>query len=157
MKNNRREKRHYRQHLCASATEVFPLICPVEEAKWLDGFTYQMIYSDSGVAEQGCVFMTSNPDEPDTIWTITRHDIKEKVVVFLRVTPQWLVTEIEVHLTDMADGQCSADITYTYTALGPLGDAALDARHSQKNFEQMAKHWESSLNRYLSGKQTARC
>lgn len=150
MKNQRRVKRHYRQQLVAPVTEVFPLLCPVKEAQWLDGFEYQMVYSESGVAEPGCVFTTGHPGEPDTVWTIVRHDPDEGVVGFLRVTPGWLVTELQVRLADIPGNRCTADITYTYTVLGPQGDAALDGRHSEEGFVQMARHWERSLNHYLT-------
>ena len=37
---------------------VFPLLCPVQEALGLPGWSAQILHSDSGVAELGCVFRT---------------------------------------------------------------------------------------------------
>ena len=35
----------YRQTIDATPEKVFPLLCPVREAEWLDGWQYAMIYS----------------------------------------------------------------------------------------------------------------
>jgi hypothetical protein len=45
-----------RQTINAPPDAVFPLICPVREAEWLDGWRYTMLFSVSGVVEQGAVF-----------------------------------------------------------------------------------------------------
>ena len=65
----------------ASAEEAFALACPVEELKWIDGWEFQMIYSDSGRNENNCIFreqMSSlfvlNSPELSTHWYTTRYD-----------------------------------------------------------------------------------
>jgi hypothetical protein len=66
----------------AAPEKVFPLLCPVREGDWLLGWKYRLIYSDSGVAELGCVFTTPNPPgsaAPDrasakTTWIVTLSD-----------------------------------------------------------------------------------
>jgi hypothetical protein len=78
--------RTYTQHIQAPASAIFPLLCPVREAEWLDGWTYEMLHSRSGYAEEGCVFRTAPPGDPETIWMITRHDRDAGVVEFARVT-----------------------------------------------------------------------
>ena len=40
----------------AEPEKVFPLLCPVREKDWLDGWNYKMIYSKSGLIEKNCVF-----------------------------------------------------------------------------------------------------
>ncbi len=42
----------------APPSAVFPLLCPVREGEWLPGWQYRLIWSDSGIAELGCVFTT---------------------------------------------------------------------------------------------------
>jgi hypothetical protein len=80
--------RSYTQRIEARAETVFPLLCPVREGEWLEGWNDQveMVHSDSGVAEEGCVFRTRVPGRPETIWTVTRHDPVERVVEFFRLT-----------------------------------------------------------------------
>ena len=51
----------YTQTNPASPEKVFPLLCPVREADWIPGWRYKLIYSESGVAELGCIFTTEHP------------------------------------------------------------------------------------------------
>jgi len=51
----------YRQIIHARPDVVFPLLCPVREAEWLDGWDYKMIYSESGVVEEGAEPVLSVP------------------------------------------------------------------------------------------------
>ncbi len=143
-----RQTHRYTQHLRAPAHEVFPLICPVREAEWLEGFEYDMVHSDSGVAELGCLFTTSRDGEPDTVWCITTHDRSAGRVEFHRVTPTLVATHIVVQLSDEPEG-CTADITYTHTSLGPAGHAYVRERCGESAFLTMVQLWERSLNRYL--------
>lgn len=65
--------RTYTQRLVAHPTEVFPLLCPVRESDWIEGWDPLCVLSESGLAEPDCVFVT--PAEPhDAVWYITRHE-----------------------------------------------------------------------------------
>jgi len=46
--------------LNAGAKTVFPLLCPVKEDDWIDGWAdvCTIVYTDSGIAEEACVFET---------------------------------------------------------------------------------------------------
>ena len=79
--------RSYRQTIEAPPDAVFPLLCPVREAEWLDGWAFTMLYSASGLVEDGAVFSTSSPGEGDTMWVVTRHDRAARRVEFTRFTP----------------------------------------------------------------------
>ena len=62
--------RTYRQTINAPPEKVFPLLCPVREAEWLDGWCYNMTYSASGLVEKGAVFSTPAEGEADTVWIV---------------------------------------------------------------------------------------
>lgn len=63
----------YRQKLCAPPARVFPLLCPVREIEWADGWLPDLVISSSGIAERDCIFIT--PDEfGKAIWYVTRHE-----------------------------------------------------------------------------------
>lgn len=49
----KRTVRTYRQTINATPEIVFPLLCPVRETKWLDGWDHTMIYSVSGFVDEG--------------------------------------------------------------------------------------------------------
>lgn len=77
-------------------TGVFPLLCPVREAEWLDGWRYTMIYSQSGLVEEGAVFRTPHEGEPDTVWVVTHHDPVHRRVEFTRFTHQSRVCVLKI-------------------------------------------------------------
>ena len=54
----RRVTRTYTQRLTAAPARVFPLLCPVREADWIEGWDPISVWSESGVAEPDCVFTT---------------------------------------------------------------------------------------------------
>ena len=55
--------RSYEQTINADPSTVFDLLCPVKEAEWLDGWDYTLLHSESGLAEEGCVFLPGyHPD-----------------------------------------------------------------------------------------------
>jgi hypothetical protein len=143
--------RTYTQRIEAGAEAVFPLLCPVREGEWLDGWTDQveMIHSDSGVAEEGCVFRTRPPGRPETIWAVTRHDPVERVVEFFRVTTGLVATRLRIGVEPRADGSSSVHIAYTFTPLGPAGRAFVEENHSEQAFRQDMAFWEDSMNHWL--------
>ncbi len=65
-------ERTYTQHLVAPPSRVFPLLCPVREADWLEGWDPPLVLSNSGVAERDCVFLT-DASPGHAIWYVTRH------------------------------------------------------------------------------------
>jgi hypothetical protein len=55
-------------HLSFPPDLVFPLLCPVREYEWLDGWECEMIYSTSGIAEDSCIFKTAHAGR--MIWSV---------------------------------------------------------------------------------------
>ena len=143
----------YRQTIEAPATAVFPLICPVREAEWLEGWACTLLHSKSGFAEEGCVFTSQHEGERDTVWLITKHDEVEKVVEFARLTPGSRIAKLRVAIEDAAAGTSQIDITYDFTGLSEEGNRFIEEFAGEK-FEQAMKFWEDSMNYYLkTGKQ----
>jgi hypothetical protein len=58
-KQGERYRFHYEMVLPALPGEVFPLLCPILEYDWLNGWNCTMIFSESGVAEDNCIFYNS--------------------------------------------------------------------------------------------------
>jgi len=48
--NPNRATHTYRQHLLAAPSKVFPLLCPVRETEWADGWLPEVVISVSGVS-----------------------------------------------------------------------------------------------------------
>ncbi|MBI2836863.1 MAG: SRPBCC family protein [Acidobacteria bacterium] len=143
-------ERSYTQRIDASPEVVFPLLCPVREAEWLDGWAYEMIHSESGVAEEGCVFRTEWHDFPESVWMISRHDPSEKVVEFVRITPGIVATRLRIDLKPAPDNGTAAHIRYTHTPISEAGAAFVEKNYSQPVFEHSMAWWEKSMNHFLA-------
>lgn len=144
-----RVTRSYRQTIDAAPGVVFPLLCPVREAEWLDGWQYRMIFSESGLAEEGAVFSTPHHGEEDTIWIITRHDPARREVDFARVTPGSRASTLTIRVTPEGEAASHVDVTYTYTSLSPAGDAFI-AGYTEEAFLKAVTFWERSMNHFLA-------
>ena len=136
----------YRQKLHAPAVRVFPLLCPVRETKWADGWSPELVISSSGVAERDCVFIT--PDKfGKAIWYITRHEPERWFVEMLRIVPGVTACRLEIQLSESADG-CFADVTYSHTSMGRAGDEFV-ATFTADYYQRFMQAWEKELNHFL--------
>jgi hypothetical protein len=141
-----RVSRSYTQTLVGTPSEVFPLLCPVREADWIQGWDPPLVVTGSGVAERDCVFIT--PAEPnDAIWYIVRHEPAAGFVEMLKITPGVTACRLSIQVRGEGTGT-KADITYTHTSLGPLGDTFV-AGFTDSFYQEFMRGWEAKLNHYL--------
>lgn len=147
--NSKRVSRSYRQTINATPEIVFPLICPVREADWLDDWDYIMIYSKSGVAELGAVFTTSFWENTEQVWIITKHDAVKNEVEFARVVPGLVTSVLNVNILRKDEQSSHVDITYTYTSLTEKGNNFIDNKYTEAFFSENMKEWEDSMNYFL--------
>jgi hypothetical protein len=142
-----RVSRTYVQHLVAPPLAVFPLLCPVREADWLEGWNPLLVLSQSGVAEPDCVFVTA-AEPAGAVWYITRHEPDNGLVEMLKITPDVTACRITIRLRPSAAGT-DAQITYVHTSLGPAGDAFV-AAFTDEYYLQFMRNWETRINHYLA-------
>jgi len=138
----------YCQTINAIPDKIFPLLCPVRETEWLDGWHYNMIYSESGRVEEGAVFSTSQESEEDTIWIVTKHDPQEYAVDFARFTPDSRTCVLTIKVRPKEDQQSYVDIAYAYTGLSPEGNVFID-EFTEDQFLTAVVFWERSMNYFL--------
>ncbi len=129
--------------------EVFPLLCPVREADWLDAWEYKMIHSKSGLIEQDCVFSTPHHSEFDTIWQVTQYDKENYKIEFIRLSPNENIVKINIHLKEIDSKTTQANISYQHSALNPEQNDFI-TNELEKSFEQSMNWWEKSINHYLA-------
>ncbi len=137
-----------RQLNTGTPADVFPLLCPVREADWIDGWNYEMIFSVSGLAEKGCVFTTPAANGNETTWYVTKHDADLFQIAFVRVTPGEMVVAIDIQLTDNDNGTTTSDIMYEYTALNEEGNRWIEL-DAVTVFNANMDYWEKAINHYL--------
>ena len=143
-----RVSRSYTQHLIAPPAEVFPLLCPVRELEWVDGWDPGIVITESGIAELGCVFTTGTADA-EAVWTITEFEPESSRIAFLKVTPGQTVADIRVELGPDGETGSVAHVTYAHTALGPDGRRVVD-EFTEDYYLAFMQGWEAALNAHLA-------
>jgi hypothetical protein len=146
IKQPNRATRTYTQKLVAGPDRVFPLLCPVREADWLDGWDPVAVWSSSGVAEPDCVFTTPATPHP-AIWFITRHEPERGFVEMLKIVPGMTACKLSIQLAATPSG-CDATITYSHTSLGATGDAFV-ANFTEEFYVEFMRDWEARMNHFL--------
>ena len=146
IKEPNRVTRSFTQQLAAEPARVFPLLCPVREADWIDGWDPLVVFSQSGVAEPDCVFVTE-ASPSDAIWYITRHEPSSGFVEMIKITPAVTACKLTIQL-HAVEGGSEATITYAHTSLGPEGDTVV-ASFTEEHYLKFMRGWEARLNHYL--------
>ncbi|HTA22127.1 MAG TPA: hypothetical protein VK763_01235 [Terriglobales bacterium] len=142
----RRVTHEYTQTNFAPPKTVFPLLCPVREAEWVPGWQYRLIYSKSGFAEAGCVFITEE-DGRETTWVVTEYDAEKFRIGFVWVDAGMVATQIRIRLEPSGDST-AAHIQYTYTGLSSAGNREVE-RFYESWFRHKMQDWEAAINHYL--------
>lgn len=133
--------------LDAPPTEVFPLLCPVREHEWVEGWDCQPIYLSSGLAEEDGVFKTAfAEDGPEETWVITRYRPPQEIE-FVRVNA-WRVIRYHIGLRPEGQGQTRALWRQLVTATSEEGRAWLE-RHGEAAYRARMELVAQMLNRYL--------
>jgi len=141
-----RARRSYVQRLLAPPERVFPLLCPVRECDWIQGWEPGLVVSSSGVAETDCVF-TTRAGEHEAVWYVTEHEPDEGFVEMLKITPKVTACRLSIRLSAAEHG-CDALVTYLHTSLGHEGDAFV-AAFTEEAYVEFMRDWEARLNHYL--------
>ena len=116
----------------APVDEVFPLACPVEEYKWIDGWQCNLVYSESGKVEKGCIFTESMSapllgyTEGSTTWLTALYDRDRHQVHFILITPI-SVAQYEIHMEAASADTTRAKLDLTLTATTQQGNAFAEA------------------------------
>ncbi|QBD75452.1 hypothetical protein EPA93_05315 [Ktedonosporobacter rubrisoli] len=131
--------------------KVFPLFEPLGEKLWAEGWDPTMLYPSSGLTQAGAVFTTQHPDTK--IWTTIVYEKAQAHATYFNVLPHSHTSWINVRCERSGAQESQAHITYTLTALTPLGNDYL-ATFTQEYYQGYIDSWQSSISRYLLHGQT---
>lgn len=137
----------YTQTLAGTPAEIFPLYCPVKEALWCEGWNPVVVYSESGVVERDCVFITED-GEAQAAWYVTEYDFANGLVEMIKHTSGKTFVKLNIVLAAVSEEASQATITYSQTALSEAGDKALEA-FTAENYTTTMQAWEKAMNHYL--------
>jgi hypothetical protein len=131
----------------ADPHKVFPLLCPVREYEWIEPWQCRVLYSESGVAENNCIFETDFPDAGGReTWVVSRYE-KDRAIEFVRFTPDEKIIKLDIRLGGAESGCTRMLWRRVYTALSPKGNRAVAAMAD--DFEREAQGIAQMLNHYL--------
>lgn len=129
--------------------DVFPMLCPVREYEYAPSWECDIVYLDSGLAEQGGVFTTHShggANQKD-VWVISRYD-RNRAIEFVRVDGmRTSVYRIELQGTET--GGTVASCEQVITGLTEEGNQHVQTLR-QSDFTAMLSHWQEVLQHYLS-------
>lgn len=143
----RRVTRSYVQTIEGTREEIMPLYCPVRETEWCPGWDPIVVYSESGLAEPDCVFVTGDGEVAST-WFITRYDPEAGRVEMIKHTPGVNIVKLDISLEAVTGKTTRATIRYSHTALSNAGDRALEA-FTAESYATAMQAWEQAMNHYL--------
>jgi hypothetical protein len=146
-KNATRKSFRYVQKLSAPPDKVFPLLCPTREYEWIGPWSCDLLYSDSGFAEPGCIFRTDFKTDPGPeVWVISSY-LKNESIVFTRTSADYLILHT-ITLIDGGDEGTDAVVDLVYTALTERGEEYIGSI-TVEAFEEEQSTLEGMLNHYL--------
>ena len=134
---------------------VFPLHGPLEEAKWAVGWEPEMIYPAAAPADEGAIFVTRHGGA-EAVWVNTMWDPQAGRVSYVHVSANRDVTEIRIAVSGPEQGPTRVEVTYTWTALSPAGNAFVEEQ-TEAFFAKRMGEWEEKMACYLrTGKKLER-
>ena len=129
----------------AAPEDIFPLLCPVREFDWIPYWDCKLIYTESGIAERGCIFQTDKPGEGVDTWVVSRFEPPTRIS-FVRVDPKRAI-QYDIFL------EAAGDVTnlvwaQEITALNREGDRFVGAQ-KESDFAAMIETVEEMLEYFL--------
>jgi hypothetical protein len=128
--------------------EVFPLLCPVQEYKWLPGWASTMHYAKSGVAEEDAVFETKELLGMKVTWTTITYQ-PERFIEYLLVSGADVV-RLSLSLDQITEGKIVVTWRMLFTTNSKLGKIAIKRAFSEENFQRLIDDRQRQLNYYLA-------
>ena len=107
-----------------------------------------MIYSESGLVEEGAVFSTPHKGEEDTVWIVTSYDPEKHDVAFARFTHNSRTCVLKIAVKSKDGNSSYVDVTYTYTGITHAGNDFID-NITEEAFLEAVTFWEKSMNYFI--------
>ncbi|MGD9186845.1 MAG: hypothetical protein PVI89_01460 [Desulfobacteraceae bacterium] len=142
-----RLNKKYKMTVPGTNKQVFPLLCPVREYDWLPYWNCDIIYSESGIAEQGCVFTTDLPGRGKMIWIVTKYDPPTQIqyTIFKHDSHVW---NLNVTIETISEFKSNLVWCHEFTALTKSGNEYLTS-YTEEAHQSHLKRIEDSLIHYL--------
>jgi len=133
-------------HIPCPPETVWPQLCPTREYDWIETWKCELVHSESGYNELGCVFRTDFPTEGDAdTWTTSRFDPFERIE-FIR-TNSIRTIRFVIELEPDAEGT-TLRWTHHVTPLNEQGNEYVKTK--PQAFKTQAAALRAMLSHYLT-------
>lgn len=138
-------------NLNADTKTVFPLLCPVVEDEWIEGWgdVCTIVYTDSGIAEEACVFETDIPLEGRSLWICSKYDAANTEIEYIKHIIGKAVIKWRMKVSDLPGGKSKIEAHYNATGMGKDGTAYV--KHlADKGIDELFTGLEDKINYYVA-------
>ena len=135
---SKRTVSHHVEKIKASPEQIFPLLCPIQEYKWIDGWQCEMVYSDGGAIENNCIFKEEKTSpilfdlSVPTYWVVSLYMPEEYRIQFILLMGTMATAKIDVEVQDLGGTVSSVTWTFTITSLNDEANKIIGAATEQK-------------------------
>jgi len=135
----------------AGPARIFSLLCPVREYDWIPLWHCELLHTQSGVAELGCVFRTDFGDQWGAETWVVSHYRPDEKIAFVR-TGALRTTRYEVILASDRNDPAITHLTWRQeiTGLNPEGNKFVVAASADEEFQAMMAALNAMLAHYLA-------
>lgn len=152
----KRANAHHEVRIKGDVDDCFSLACPKAELNWIDGWQFDMIYSESGKNEKNCIFLEalSGPvvlRSPglNTYWYTTLYDPENHRCHFVLLSQKPVIAKLEIHMDALPDGNTSIKWDLTYTALSVEGNKIIREKDFKDRMSNMINFLGLSAKHYM--------
>lgn len=148
-KQGERYEYQYSMKLESSPERIFPLLCPILEYEWLNNWKCTMVYSESGVAENDCIFYKSTGFpfyKRITFHTISYRPAEE--IEFLLYIQKVGTIRMKLQLEPETNNITVMNCNYLLTGHSRFGNRQL-RKYREKKIEKEVKSLEADLRYWL--------
>jgi hypothetical protein len=131
--------------VAAPPAAIFPLLCPVREREWIDGWTGQAVFAEAGVAEPDGVFLAGPSSDPPALYVVSRFE-QDRRIEYVAVAGPW-VQRLALRLTPSGAGT-RLELERVFTGLSEAGNA-LVRELTEPELEKRSNRLIDMLRRHL--------
>jgi hypothetical protein len=131
--------------LHSTKDKIFPLLCPVREYEWFNGWKCTVVYSESGVAENNNVFYTNTgfPLFKKQVFHVINY-VPNENITFLIFINNIATIKFGATLEQVSNDSCKMTVFYKATGISRFGNFFLKNK-GKKEMENNTNNIEMDL------------
>jgi hypothetical protein len=114
----------------------------------LDYWQCELVYSESGRAEENCIFLTQFPAMGEAVWVVSRYEREPYLIEFVLTCPQTHVEQIAIALEPLEGGATTVHWRRAYVGLNDQGNQLIQEL-SGEHFTQKMTYLAATFDYYL--------